>query len=134
MAIPGRSADSLFLLISNTYRGELLKFNDKPQGLQTYLPGISAAFVAFSPDGKWITYVNTQENTLWRSRADGADAFQLTKPPMEVEVSSWSPDGKHIAFMACMPGKAWKISVVNLTAERCEKRQNTDDQGEQLVS
>jgi Tol biopolymer transport system component len=131
MAIPGRSADSLFLLISNTYRGELLKFNGKREGgLQTYLPGVSAAFVAFSPDGKWITYVNTQDNTLWRSRVDGSEALQLIKPPMEVEVSSWSPDGQNIAFMACMPGKPWRIYLVGRDGGGMrEVSEGTDSQG-----
>lgn len=113
MAVPGVSADSLFLMISDAYRGELLKFDPGQKTLQTYLPGISAAFVAFSPDGNWITYANTQDNTLWRSRVDGTQALQLTKPPMEVEVSAWSPDGRHIAVMACFAGKPWRIYLID---------------------
>lgn len=129
-AIPGRSYDSLFLLIGNAYRGELIKFNQKSQGLQSYLPGVSGAFVAFSPDGKWITYVNTLDNSLWRSRADGSEAIQLTKPPMEVEVSSWSPDGQEIAFMACTPGSHWRIYLIKRDGGVMrEAAEGTDNQG-----
>jgi Tol biopolymer transport system component len=129
-AIPGRSPDSLFLLIGNAYRGELLKFNQKSQGLQTYLPGISAAFVAFSHDGEWITYVSTLNNSLWRSGADGSEAIQLTKPPMEVEVSSWSPDGQEIAFMARIPGSHWRIYLIKRDGGVMrEAAEGTDNQG-----
>jgi Tol biopolymer transport system component len=129
-AIPGGSPDSLFLLIGNAYRGELLKFNQKSQGLQTYLPGVSAAFVAFSPDREWITYVRTLDNSLWRSRNDGSEAIQLTKPPMEVEVSSWSPDGEEIAFMACMPGSRWRIYLIKRDGGAMrEAAEGTDNQG-----
>jgi Tol biopolymer transport system component len=111
-AAPGVDPDSLFLLISTSYRGELLEFDGKQQTLRPYLPGLSAVFIAFSPDGQWITYAKTQDQTLWRSRVDGSEALQLTKPPMEVEVSSWSPDGRHIAFMASMPGKPWRLYLI----------------------
>lgn len=129
-AIPGRSPDSLFLMIGNAYRGELMKFNQKSQGLQAYLPGVSAAFVAFSPDGEWITYVSTLDNSLWRSRADGSEAMQLTKPPMEVEVSSWSPDGQEIAFMARTPGSRWRIYLTKKDGGVMrEAAEGTDNQG-----
>ncbi|HEY2393176.1 MAG TPA: hypothetical protein VGK22_18515 [Candidatus Angelobacter sp.] len=111
-AVPG-SADSLFLMISSAYRGELLKFDTRQKTLQSYLPGVSAAFVAYSPDAHWITYINTQDNTLWRSRVDGSEPLQLIRPPMEVEVSSWSPDGKNIAVMARAPGKLWRIYLID---------------------
>jgi Tol biopolymer transport system component len=111
-AAPGADPDSLFLLISTSYRGELLEFDGKQQTLRPYLPGLSAVFIAFSPDGQWITYAKTQDQTLWRSRVDGSEARQLTKPPMEVEVSAWSPDGRRIAFMGSMPGKPWRLYLV----------------------
>ncbi|HET9282769.1 MAG TPA: hypothetical protein VFR24_12475 [Candidatus Angelobacter sp.] len=130
MATPGVDANSLFLLIGNSYRGELLKFDSKQQALQSYLPGLSAVFIAFSPDGQWITYANTMDNTLWRSRADGTDALQLTRPPMQVEVSSWSPDGRHIAFMACTPGKPWRIYLIDRNGGQIrEISEGTDGQG-----
>src|SRR4029077_9677978 len=58
-AAPGADRSSLFLTISGAYRGELLKFDSKQKTLQTFLPGLSAAFLAFSGDGHWITYTNT---------------------------------------------------------------------------
>jgi len=109
---PGKSGNDLYLSIANAYRGELLKFDRQQKALQTFLPGVSAAYVAFSPDGQWITYSNTEDFSLWRSRADGTDALQLTKPPMQVQVSAWSPDGREIAFMEQAPGKPWRIYLI----------------------
>ena len=36
--------------------------------------GLSAEMVDPSPDGRWISYVRFPEGTLWKSRADGANA------------------------------------------------------------
>ncbi|HEU5415403.1 MAG TPA: hypothetical protein VFW31_16670 [Candidatus Angelobacter sp.] len=109
---PAVTGDALYLDIGSAFRGELLKYNSSQKALQTFLPGISAAFVAFSPDGKWITYSNSEDYSLWRSRADGSDALQLTKPPMQVQVSAWSPDGREIAFMERAPGKPWRLYLI----------------------
>jgi len=49
---------------------------------------------------------------LWRSRADGSDALELVKPPMQVQVSSWSPDGREIVFMEQAPSKPWRIFLI----------------------
>ncbi len=104
--------NALYLLIGNAPRGELLKFNVKQGSFRTFLPGLSADYVSFSRDGQWVTYTNTMDNSLWRSRADGSDGMQLTKPPTEVQVSSWSPDGRRIAFMKRDPGRPWRIYLI----------------------
>lgn len=128
--VSGPKSNALYLDIADPYRGELLKFDSKQQAFQTLLPGISAAFVAFSPDGKWITYTNTQDSSLWRSRADGSEPLQLAKPPMQVQVSSWSPDGRTIAFMGQAPGKPWRIFLIDRDGGPArEAADGTDNQG-----
>lgn len=127
---PDRTGKALYLLISDSFRGELLKFDSRQRVLEKFLPGISAAFVSFSPDGKWITYAKTQDNSLWRSKADGSDALELVKPPLQVEVSSWSPDGRRIAFMEQAPGKPWRIYLIGRDGGPArEASQGTDNQG-----
>jgi Tol biopolymer transport system component len=105
----GTHGSRIYFLLSNALRGELLRFNPSENAFQSFLPGLSGRYLAFSRDGQWMTYTLTQDSSLWRSRADGTQALQIMGPPMEVQLSSWSPDGSQIAFMGRMPGSPWRI-------------------------
>ena len=71
--------------------------------------GISAGDLDFSRDGKWVTYIQYPESTLWRSRIDGTERVQLTYAPLIAALPHWSPDGLQIAFSAYAPGKTWQV-------------------------
>jgi len=105
--------NKLYIAIDKGSRGELLKFSLKHDEPAAFLPGLSATYLTFSRDHEWIAYVATGDRSLWRSRADGSEALQLTKPPMDVEIPAWSPDGRRIAFTGRGPGKPARIYVVN---------------------
>ena len=94
-------------------RGQLARYDSKSQQFLPYLSGISAEGLGFSRDGEWVAYVTLAEGALWRSRVDGSQRLQLSFPPMRAGLPHWSPDGKQIAFMAMMPGRPWKISLVS---------------------
>jgi dipeptidyl aminopeptidase/acylaminoacyl peptidase len=124
------TSNALYLITGNYYRGELMKFNAKQGSLQTFLPGLSAEYLTFSRDGQWMTYADSGGGSLWRSRADGSEPLQLTKPPMHVEVSSWSPDGQRIAFMGNQPGKPFRIYLVDRDGGPIqEAAEGNDNQG-----
>jgi len=93
-------------------RGELQRFDIKTRQFVSFLPGISASDVAFSPDGQWIAYVSQPDLTLWRSRPDGSERQQLTASPHQASLPQWSPDGKQIAYMGTQTGQLWKIFVL----------------------
>lgn len=109
---PGETENTLYFLVQGSYRGELLKIDPRQGTSQAILHGVSGIYLSFSRDGQWMTYTNTTDQTLWRSRVDGTDAIQLTKEPMVVELSSWSPDGRQIAFMGQQPGRPWRLFLI----------------------
>jgi Tol biopolymer transport system component len=122
--------NALYLQIGGASRAELLMFEEKQGVFQALLPGLSADYVSFSKDGQWMSYVNTMDNSLWRSRTDGGEPLQLTTPPAEVEVSSWSPDGQRIAFMQREPGKQWRIYLIGKDGGKAEAvSAGNDNQG-----
>jgi Tol biopolymer transport system component len=128
--VPGKADNSLYVLVQNPYRGELLKFDPKRKTFETYLQHLSAYYLSFSRDGQWMTYVNSVDQCLWRSRVDGTEALQLTKDSMEVEVSSWSPDGRHIAFMGRESGKPWRIFLIGRDGDNLTgATEGNDNQG-----
>jgi DNA-binding winged helix-turn-helix (wHTH) protein/Tol biopolymer transport system component len=127
---PGRTDNTLYLATNNASPGELWRFNVEQQEWRAFLPRVSATYVAFSPDGQWITYENTQDRSLWRSRVDGSDPLRLTRSDMEVEVSSWSPDGHRIAFMGKRSGKPFRIFLIGRDGGPIEEAsEGYDNQG-----
>ena len=102
-------------VIGQQHRGELQRYDSKSREWVPYLSGISAEFVEFSRDKQWITYVTFPDGILWRSRPDGSDRLQLTRPPMQAIVPSWSPDGRHIVFTALSPGMPSRAYIVSST-------------------
>ena len=107
------SKDSKKMFVTvGTDHGELTRY-DLPTGMLTpYFGGISAEYLDFSKDGKWVTYVSYPEGTLWRSRIDGSERLQLSYPPIYAIVPRWSPDGKQIALTDQATGKTYKNYIV----------------------
>jgi len=113
--LPSKDGKKLFV-IGQTYRGELTRYDSKAAKFSSFLGGISAEYVAFSKDGRWVTYVSYREGTLWRSKLDGSDRLQLTYPPMYPVLPRWSPDGKNILFFefavsAAKPARIYEVSA-----------------------
>lgn len=93
-------------------RGELERFDGKSGEFVPYLAGLSASNVSFSRDGQWVAYVTYPERVIWRSRIDGSDKLQLTRPPFFPFEPVWSPDGKKILFTGFDPGKNSGVYLV----------------------
>jgi len=111
-AIPDLSGRKVFVEGSQP-RAELVRYDGKTKQFLPFLGGVSASDVAFSRDGKWITYSAVPDLTLWRCRVDGSERLQLTYPPAVASLPVWSPDGSQIAFISAQAGKPWKIFLVS---------------------
>jgi len=88
---PSADGKSLFA-VGDELRVELYSYDPHAQRFDSYLGGLSAGPVAFSPDGKWVAYVSYPEMTLWKSRTDLSEKMQLTFPPVRVYGPRWSPE------------------------------------------
>jgi len=111
-AVPSRDGKRVFSL-SKIGQSELQRYDPESRRFVPYLANISADHVDFSKDGQWMAYVTVPGYTLWKRRVNGAQALQLTLPPMITELPRWSPDGKWIAFMGREPAKPWKVRVIS---------------------
>jgi DNA-binding winged helix-turn-helix (wHTH) protein/Tol biopolymer transport system component len=109
---PSPDGKRLFVVGEET-RVELFRYDPNSKRSDSYLGGISAGSVDFSPDGKWLAYVSYPDQTLWRSRLDLSEKMQLTFPPVRVHAPRWSPDGSRIAFNDVQINKPWTISVIS---------------------
>jgi Tol biopolymer transport system component len=113
-ALGGFAPDGNKLLVSaNDPRPELMRYDFNSRKLVPFFNIVGAQYVAFSQDGKRITYVKTSDDTLWISGADGSNRFQLTYPPDRANLPRWSPDGTKIAFGLDRLGKRGKLVVIS---------------------
>jgi Tol biopolymer transport system component len=109
--LPSKKGKEIFA-IGGSHRAEVIRYDARSGQFLPYLSGISAEGLAFSGDGQWVSYTSYPEGTLWRSKVDGSERYQLTFPPLRVLLPRWSPDAKQIAFFAALPGEDWNIYVV----------------------
>ena len=91
--------------------GELVRYVPG-QGFSTYLNGISATWVTFSPSGHFVAYVKEPEKTLWRANSDGSAPVQITFAPFEMDGFSWSQDESTFAARARYGNTKWRIYLV----------------------
>jgi Tol biopolymer transport system component/DNA-binding winged helix-turn-helix (wHTH) protein len=110
-ALPSKDGKRIFAVGSQP-RCELMHYDNK-SGFTPFLDGISASDVAFSADGKWVTYVSVPDRQLWRSRVDGSERVQFTFEGMLAGLPKWSPDGKQIVFMGSTWKTGWRAYLVS---------------------
>lgn len=94
-------------------RGELVRYDTASKQHQPFLNGISAEFVDFSRDGKYVAYVSFPDGILWRANRDGTGTIQLTRPPYYPKAVKWSPDGTQLKFNDVGPDGEYVAYVIS---------------------
>jgi serine/threonine protein kinase len=123
---PSLDGSRLFV-IGKQSRGELIRYDRSSSHFVSYMPGLSAEGLSFSPNGEWISYVTYPEGDLWRSGVDGSQPLQLTYPPLRARGPQWSPDGRTIVFQGLLPNRPSKLLLIS--RDGGNTRQLTSDQG-----
>jgi DNA-binding winged helix-turn-helix (wHTH) protein/Tol biopolymer transport system component len=96
---PVISQDSRTIYATGTVKqGELSRFDPQTGQVVRYLGGISADWLTFSPDGKYVAYVSYPEQKVWRANRDGSGRILLADPENGAWGLHWSPDGARILF------------------------------------
>lgn len=81
--------------------------NDQPPFQLTRTTKGSSFSPAWSPDGKWISFLANRGNKtqIFVMRAEGGEAQAITNVKDGIQQYRWSPDGKQIAFRMAAPEK-----------------------------
>jgi Tol biopolymer transport system component/DNA-binding winged helix-turn-helix (wHTH) protein len=111
MGVPSQNGKQLIVTAAQP-RAELERYDSASRQFVPFLSGISAGDVETSRDGRSLVYVKYPEATLWRSKADGTEATQLTGTPLRAYLPHWSPDGKQVAFAGSRLGHPWNIFLI----------------------
>lgn len=100
--------------IGATSQFELLRAMPHSTAFTALDQNLSAASLAqYSPDGQWVAWVNSADNSLWRSRIDGSERIELATVLLHIFAMRWSPDGRQLAVMGMEPGMPWKIYLID---------------------
>ena len=91
--------------VGYTLQAALMKLSRKTNVWESFLGGLPAECIEFSPDGKWIVYVSWPDGGLWKCKRDGSGRV-LLEDELFTNGPRWSPDGSRIAFSAKGRGTA----------------------------
>jgi serine/threonine protein kinase/Tol biopolymer transport system component len=108
---PSKDGKEIFA-VGTSPQEEVVRYDARSGEFVSFLPGVSAEDLAFSPDGQWVVYTSYPDGLLWRSKADGSERLQLTFPPLQAELARWSHDAKQIVFSAKFPDSVYNIYLV----------------------
>jgi serine/threonine protein kinase/Tol biopolymer transport system component len=93
-------------------RARLVRYDPKAARFEPLMGGLAGSFPDYSWDGQWVAWVDVRDMSLWRSRADGSQALQLTSPPFAAALVRWSPDGRQLAFVGKERGSLSRVYVI----------------------
>jgi len=113
---PQVSADGKrVFFFGRTPRAELRRYSPTEKQFVSFLGGIAAQWLAYSPDDQQVAYVKIPERTVWVMTKNGTEQRQLTFPPMKAQGLAWSPNGTTIVVNASTTISPFKNYLVSPT-------------------
>ena len=97
----------------------------KEQTVCTAREARSISWARYSPDGKYVYFVELPEGTrsvLWRVPAQGGDPEKLWSPGNRVEIYDISPDGNQVAFST--RERTTEVRVIDNLVQELERLDN----------
>ena len=105
-------------------QGELVRFDTRTRQFARYLGGISADWLEFSRDGKYLAYISYPDQKIWRANRDGSDRILLAQPQGPAYGIRWSPDGARILFVVTFAGaRKSEVYIISCNGGRPERVQ-----------
>jgi len=99
------------LFYAGRNRSQIVRLNLKNNELAP-VAGEGFSQPDYSPDGKWVVYVDVNNGTLWKAAADGTTRLPLSLPGYRANFPRWSPDGSQIAVNISEAGNPSNVFLV----------------------
>ena len=80
-------------------QGELVRLEPRTGQFTRHLGGVSAEWLGYSADGRYVAYVSFPDHKIWRANRDGTGKMLLAEPQGLPFGLRWSPDGGKILFV-----------------------------------
>lgn len=106
-------------VIGQQLRGELVHYDAHAREFVPYLRGISAEFVDFSRDGKWMTYVSFPNRICGEAGRTEASACNLRHPQCRRQCHDCRRRQTNRLFR-CLAGEAWRIYLISADGGKSE--------------
>lgn len=112
-------ASNQIIIARASLHARLLQWQEASHHLEPFPAPIETRDLAFSPDGKWIAYVDL-EGALWQARVDGSHPIRLLAAKWKASEPAWAPDSRQLVVAAAPQGglpKLYRLPAMDESAD-----------------
>ena len=119
-------APNQIILSRETLHARLFQLQQRD--LAPFSAPIETRDLAFSPDGKWIAYVDL-EGALWQAKVDGSEPVRLLQTKWKASQPAWAPDSRQLIIAAAPQGGLSKLYRLPAMREAADSSANAITSG-----